>query len=126
MQHEYGHADKYLMEAEMSSAQQVNCQVDKLAMGAFIVTVEANEFISSTFLLEKVCVEISGEQAMGSTKNAITELRGEQVAQALYDRWGLVSKENFPFVYLEHVKKLFPEMFCIRVAKHVSHFQGIN
>ena len=31
MQHMYGHTDKYLLEAEMSPAQQVNCQADKLA-----------------------------------------------------------------------------------------------
>jgi hypothetical protein len=31
MQHVYGHADKYLLEAEMSPAQQVNFRVDKLA-----------------------------------------------------------------------------------------------
>ncbi len=51
------------------------------------------------------------------------------MAQALYDRWGVVSKENFPFVYwegMERVMKPFPEMFCIWVTKHVSHFQGSN
>jgi hypothetical protein len=36
---------------------------------------------------------------MGSPQNAITELWGEQVAQALYDRRGVVSKENFPFIH---------------------------
>jgi hypothetical protein len=41
------------------------------------------------------CVEISGEQVTGSPKIAITELWGEQVAQAMYDRWGVVSKEKF-------------------------------
>jgi hypothetical protein len=54
---------------------------------------------------------------------------GEQVAQVLYDRWEVVSKENFPFVYLkgmEHVLKLFLEMFWVWVTKHVSHFQGTN
>ncbi len=34
MQHVYGHADKYLSEAEMSQAQQVNCQADELATAA--------------------------------------------------------------------------------------------
>jgi hypothetical protein len=66
---------------------------------------------------------------MGSHKNATNELWGEQVAQALYDKWGVVSKENFPFVYwkgMEHVMKSFPEMFCVWVTKHVSHFQGTN
>jgi hypothetical protein len=51
------------------------------------------------------------------------------VAQVLYDRQGVVSKENFPFVYwegMEHVLKLFPEMFWVWVTKHVSHFQGTN
>jgi hypothetical protein len=79
--------------------------------------------------LEKACVEISGEQVTGSPKNAITELWGEQVAQALYDRWGVVSKENFLFVYwegMEHVMKLFLKMFHVWVTKHVSHFQGTN
>ncbi len=120
MQHVYGHADKYLSEAEMSRAQQVNYRADKLATAALIATVEANEFISSIFLLEKVCVEIAGEQVTASPKNA-------QVAQALYDRQGVGSKQNFPFVYWEgmgHVMKLFPEMFCIWVTEHVSHFQG--
>ena len=100
----------------MSPAQQVNCQGDKLATAALVATVEANEFISRIILLEKVCVEIGGERVTGSPKNAITELWGEQVAQVLYDRWGVVSKENFPFVYwegMEHVLKLFPEMFWV-------------
>jgi hypothetical protein len=91
--------------------------------------VEANEFVLSIFPLKKICVEIAGERVTGSPKKAITELWGEQVAQALYDRGGVVSKENFPFVYwesMEHVMKLFPEMFCVWVTKHVSHFQGTN
>jgi hypothetical protein len=49
MQHVHGHADKYLSEAEMSPAQQVDCRADKLAMTALITAVEANEFISSIF-----------------------------------------------------------------------------
>jgi hypothetical protein len=55
MQHVYGHADKYLLEVEMSPAQQVNCGADKLATAALMAMLEANEFISSIFLLEKVC-----------------------------------------------------------------------
>ena len=118
------------LEAEMSPAQRVNCQADKVATAALMATEEANEFISSIFLLEKFCVEIAGERVTRSPKNAITELWGQQVAQALYDWRGVVvSKENFPFVYwegMEHVMKLFPEMSCIWVTKHVSHFQGTN
>jgi hypothetical protein len=94
-----------------------------------MAVVEANEFISSIFTLEKVCVEIAGEWVTGSPKNAITEFWGEQVTQVLYDRRGVVTKANFPFVYwegLEGVLKLFPEMFCVWVTKHVSHFQGTN
>jgi hypothetical protein len=49
MQHVYGHADKYLSEAEMSPAQGVNFQADKLATVALMAMVEANEFISSIF-----------------------------------------------------------------------------
>jgi hypothetical protein len=129
MQHVYGHADKYLLEAEMSPAQQVNCQADKLATAALMAMVEANKFISSIFPSEKVCIETAGEQVTGSPKNAITELWGEQVAQVLYDRQGVVSRENFPFAYwegMESVLKLFPEMFQVWVTKHVSHFQGAN
>ncbi len=128
MQHMYGHADKYLLEAETSPAQQVNCWADKLA-AALMAAVEANEFISSIFLLEKVCKEISMEWVMGSPKNAITEVWGEQVVQVLNDRWGVVSKENFPFVYwegVESVLKSFPEMFQVWITKHVSHVQGTN
>jgi hypothetical protein len=125
----YGHTDKYLLEAEMSPAQQVNCRADKLATVALMAAVEANEFISSIFLLENGCLEIAGEQVTGPPKNAITELWGEQVAQVLYDRWRVVSKENFPFAYwegMESILKSFPEMFRVRVTKHVSHFQGTN
>jgi hypothetical protein len=68
MQHVYGHADEYMLEADMSPAQQVNCPADKLATAALIATVEANEFISSIFPLEKVCIEIAGERIMGSPK----------------------------------------------------------
>jgi hypothetical protein len=129
MQHVYGHAEEYLLEAKMSQAQQVNCRADKLATVALMVAVEANKFISSIFLLEKVCVEIARERVTGSPKNAIIELWGEQVAQVQYDRWGVVSKEYFPFVYwegMESVLKLFPEMFRVWVTKHISHFQGTN
>jgi hypothetical protein len=129
MQHVHGHADEYLPEAKMSPSQQVNCWADKLAMAALMATVEANDFILSIFPSEKACVEISGEQVTGFPKNAINELWGEQVAHALHDRRGVVSKENFPFVFwegIEHVMKSFPEMFCIWVTKHVSHFQGTN
>ncbi len=74
-------------------------------------------------------MEIARAQVTGSPRNAITELWGEQVAPALYDRWGMVSKENFPFVYwegMERILKLFPEMFRIWITKHVSHFQGTD
>ncbi len=99
MQHVYSHTDKYLSEAKMSPVQRVNCWADKLSTATFIVAMKANEFISSISLLEKVCTEIAGERVTGSPKNAITALWGEQVAQALYDRRRVVSKENFPFVY---------------------------
>ncbi len=76
MQHVYSHADEYLLDTEMSPAQQVNCRADKLATAALMAAVEANEFISSIFLPKKICVEITGEQVKGSPKNAITELLG--------------------------------------------------
>jgi hypothetical protein len=91
MQHVYGHADEYLMEAKMSPEQQVNCWADKLALAALIAEVETNKFILSIF-------QIQGS-VVGSPKNTITELWGEQIAHALYDRWGVVSKGNFVFVY---------------------------
>ncbi len=78
MQHiMYGHTDKYLLEAEMSPAQRVNCRADKLATVALMAAVEVNEFISSIFPSGKVCVEIAGERVTGSPKNAITECWGE-------------------------------------------------
>jgi hypothetical protein len=98
MQPVCGHADEYLSKAEMSQAQQVNCRADKLATAALMAAVKANEFISSIFPWEKVCIEIAGEWVTGSPKNTITEFWGEQMAQVLYDRRGVVSKENFPFV----------------------------
>ncbi len=51
------------------------------------------------------------------------------MVQVLYDRRGVVSKENFPFVYwegMERVMKLFMEMFHVWVTNHVSHFQRTN
>ncbi len=91
--------------------------------------VEANEFIPSNFLWEKSLPRDCRGTVYGVPQNAITELWGEQVAQVLYDRRGMVSKENFPFVYwegMERIMKLFPEMFRVWVTKHVSHFQGTN
>jgi hypothetical protein len=75
-QHVCGHADNYLLEAEMSPEQWANCRVDKLATVALIATVKANKFISSIFPSEKFCVEIFAEQVTGTLKNAITELWG--------------------------------------------------
>ncbi len=101
MQQAYGHADKYLSEAEMSPAQQVNFWADKLATAALMAMVEANEFISSIFPLEKVCIEIAREGAgYRVSKNAITELWGEQVAQVLYDRWGAGKQGELPICLL--------------------------
>ena len=62
----------------------------QLATAALIPAVDTTKFILSIFPSEKVCVEISGERITGSPKNAITDLWGEQVAQALYDRRGVV------------------------------------
>jgi hypothetical protein len=76
MEQVYGHADKYLLEAEMSPAHWVNCQADKLATAALMTTIEANEFISSIFPSAKVCVEIDGEWVTWSLQNAIIELWG--------------------------------------------------
>jgi hypothetical protein len=76
------------LEAKISPAQWVNFRAGKLATVALIATVEANEFISRIFPSGKFFVEIAREWDTGSPKNAITELWGEQVAQALYDRWG--------------------------------------
>ncbi len=53
MQHVYGHTDKYLLEAEMSPAQRVNCREDKLATAALMAMVEVNEFISSILRWKK-------------------------------------------------------------------------
>jgi hypothetical protein len=103
----------------------VNCCADKLATTALISAVHTNEFQSSIFPSEEICVEISGELVTGSPK----ELWGEQISQALYDRQGVVSKGDFPFVYWEGMKcvmRLFLEMFWVWVTKHVSHFQGTN
>ncbi len=68
IQHMYRHAKKYLLDAEMSPAQRVNCRVDKLATAALMAMVEANEFISSIFSSEKVCVEIARERIRGPPK----------------------------------------------------------
>jgi hypothetical protein len=68
MQYVFGHAEEYLFEAKMSPEQWDNCQADKLATAALIATVEANEFISSIFPSEKVCVEIARERVTGSPK----------------------------------------------------------
>jgi hypothetical protein len=65
MQHMYGHATSYLLEAEMSPAQWVYCRADKQATATLIAAVEETEFISSIFLSEKVCIEIAGEQVSG-------------------------------------------------------------
>jgi hypothetical protein len=45
MQHVYGHADKYLLEAEMSPAQRVNCRADKLATAALIAAAQWKQMI---------------------------------------------------------------------------------
>jgi hypothetical protein len=129
MQHVYGHANQFLLEAEMSTSQQVNCCADKLAAAALITAVDASQFILSLFPSEKVCVTISEELVTGSPKAAITDLWREQVAQELYSRQGVVSKRNFPFVYwegMEGVTRSFPEMFRVWVTKHVSHFWETN
>ena len=113
----------------MLPAQRVNCCEDNIATAALIAAVDTNEFILSIFLSEKVCVEISGEQVTAPPQNAITDLWGEQVAQELYDRRGMVTKCDFPFVYwegMERVTRSFKEMFRVWVTKHVSSFQETN
>jgi len=102
MEHVYGHSDEYLSETEMSHDQQINCRADKLATSARVT---------------------------GSPKSAISKLWGEQEAQKLFNRWGVVRAVDFPFVYwegMEQVTKSFPEMFRVWATKQVSHFQGTN
>jgi hypothetical protein len=129
MEHVYGHSDEYLLETEMSHDQQINCRADKLATSALVAAVDTNQFITSIFPSERVCVEISGTRVTGSPKSAITELWGEQEAQKLFNCWDVVKAVDFPFVYwegMEKVMKSFPEMFWVWVTKQVSHFQGTN
>ena len=126
MEHVYGHSDEYLSETEMSHEQRINCRADKLATLALVAAVNTDQFITSIFPSERVCVEISGARVTGSTKSAITELWGEQVDQQLFHWWGVVKARGFPFAYwegMEQVMKSFPEMFRVLVTKHVSHFQ---
>ena len=68
MQHVYGHADEFLSEEEMSPEQRVNCRAKKLATAALIAAVDTNEFISSIFPAEKVCVEISENKSQGTPR----------------------------------------------------------
>jgi hypothetical protein len=60
-------------------------------------------------------------------KKSVTDLWGEQVAQVLHNRRGVVLKCDFPFVYregMERVMKSFPEMFRVWVTKMSPTFKG--
>jgi hypothetical protein len=85
MEHMYGHSDEYLSETEMSHDQRINCRADKLATTALVAAVTMNQFITSIFSSEGVCVEIAGTRVTGSPKSAISELWGEQENQKLFD-----------------------------------------
>jgi len=101
MEHVYGHSVEYLSETEMSHDQRINCRADKLATLALVAAVDTNQFITSIFPSERVCVEISGTRVTGSPMSAITELWGEKEAQKLFTRRGVVKAVDFPFVYCE-------------------------
>jgi hypothetical protein len=73
-EHMYGHSDEYLSETEMSHDQRINCRADKLATSALVAAVNMNQFITSIFPSERVCIEISGTSVTGSPKSAISEL----------------------------------------------------
>ncbi len=69
--------DKYLLKAEMSPAQQVNCQADKLATAALMAVVGQMNSSQASFHQKKSALisprnGIAEEPVMGSPKNAIT------------------------------------------------------
>jgi hypothetical protein len=68
MHHVYGHADEYLLEAEMSPAQRVNCWADKLATLSLMAMVETYEFISSMFPPKRSSQRLPGNGLRGPPK----------------------------------------------------------
>ena len=129
MVHVHGHMDKHLRHDQLTLLQLVNIRADELASKALIAALETQKFIKDLFPLEGVTLSIGSKRITGSPKSAITHLWGEQIAQELFHRHGIVDTNDFPFVYWEGMDKVmrgFPEVFRVWITKHVSHFNGTN
>jgi hypothetical protein len=129
MVHVHGHMDKHLQQDQLTPLQRVNIRADELTSSALMAAHATQTFIRDLFPSEGVIVSIGTKCITGSPKAEITHLWGEQVAQELFHRRGIVHMNNFPLVYWEGMDKVmqgFPEPFRVWITKHVSHFNGTN
>jgi hypothetical protein len=125
----HGHVDEHLHCDQLTPAQLVNVKADELASSALMLAITTQTFIKDIFPPEGISLKIGDKRITGSPKTEITHLWGEQVAQDLLHRRKIVHTNNFPLVYWEGMDKVmrsFPEMFRVRITKHVSHFNGTN
>ena len=129
MVHVHGHMDKHLRQDQLTPLQRVNIRANELASSALMAALATQIFIKDLFPSKGVIVSIDTKCITGSPKAEITHLWGEQVAQELFHRRGIVHTNNFPLVYWEGMDKVmrgFPEPFRVWITKHVSHFNGTN
>ena len=94
-----------------------------------MAALKTQTFIKDLFPSEGLTVSIGTKRITGSPKAEITHLWGEQVAQELFHRGGIVHTNDLPLIYWEGMDKVmqgFPETFRVWITKHVSHFNGTN
>ena len=129
MVHVHGHMDKHLRRDQLTPLQRVNIRADEFASSALMAALMTQTFTKDLFPSKGVIVSIGTKRITGSPKAAITHLWGEQAAQELFHRRGIVHMNDFPLVYWEGMDKVmrwFPETFWVWVTKHVSNFNGTN
>lgn len=129
MYHVHGHIDKLIHYEDMTPAERLNCDCDKLAGTALHDALTAGTFISRHLPDEDLVVLLDGEKVTGSYEKTITRSWGDKQARLHYHEMGIIPLDLFNEVYWDGVEKVLgrcPEMFSVWAAKQVSGFCGNN
>jgi hypothetical protein len=129
MYHVHGHLDELIRYEDMTPAERLNCDCDKLASSALHDALAAGTFISRHLPDEDLVVLLDGEKVTGSYEKTITRIWGDKQARLHYHERGIIPLDLFDEVYWHGVEKVLgrcPEMFSVWATKQVSGFCGNN
>jgi hypothetical protein len=129
MYHVHGHLDELLSYDQMSPAEQLNCECDKLADLALCLSLESHQFIHRVFPHEDLVVLLDDGKISGAYDKTITRNWGDKRARHHYDLKGIIPAHLFDEIYWDGTERVLnqcPEMFAVWASKHVSGFKDNN